>query len=81
VTARHARALARRFEAVRRVIADPRRAIAALARRLRALGKRALVLARAIALSRPPCCVGAPMPFAHAMVRACDASGAFHNTS
>jgi hypothetical protein len=81
VAAQKARALSRRFEALRRVIADPRRAIAALARRLGALGKAAHVLARAIALSRPPRCVGAPMSFAHAMVRACDASAAFHNTS
>jgi hypothetical protein len=76
-----ARALARRFESIRRVIANPRRAIAALARRLRALGRAARALAQAIALARPPRCASMPMPLAHAMVRANDASAAFHNTS
>ncbi len=49
-----ARALARRFEAVRRVIADPSRIIAALARKLAALGKRARAFARRIAIAAPP---------------------------
>jgi len=76
-----ARALARRFESIRRVIASPRRAIAALARRLRALGRAARALAYAVALARPPRCASMPMPLAHAMVCANDASAAFHNTS
>lgn len=76
-----ARALARRFESIRRVIANPRRAIAALARRLRALGRAARALAQAIALARPPRCASMPMPLAHAMVHANDAGAAFHNTS
>ncbi len=60
VAAAHARTLAksrklaRRFEAVRRVIADPRRFIAALARKLKALGKRARAFARRIATAAPP---------------------------
>lgn len=51
--AAHARRLARRFEALRRVIADPRPAIAALARKLRALGQAAYAVARRVALWRP----------------------------
>ena len=49
----HARALARRFEALRRVVADPRRAIAALARKLAALGAAARAAACRIAFARP----------------------------
>ncbi|MGH6950177.1 MAG: hypothetical protein ACREH4_04860, partial [Vitreimonas sp.] len=49
-----AHALARRFEAVRRVLTDPRRAIAALARKLQSLGKRARAFARRIAFARAP---------------------------
>ncbi len=49
-------ALARRFEAIRRVIADPRRAIAALARKLLSLGKRARASARRIACAAPRRC-------------------------
>jgi hypothetical protein len=69
-----AKQLARRFEALRCVMADPRRAIAALARRLRALGGGARAYARRIALasSRHG---GGPI-FAHATVCAHDAS--FH---
>ena len=64
--------LARRFEALRRVIADPRRAIAALARKLHALGARARALARRIALMRPR--RGGGAVFAQAIVAAYDAS-------
>jgi hypothetical protein len=76
--AEHARALAkatrlaRRFEALRRVLADPRRAIAALARKLAALGERARAFARRIALASPP--RGGGLKFANAIVYACDAS-------
>ena len=50
------RALARRFEAIRRVIADPSRAIAALARKLASVGKRARAFARRIATAFPRRC-------------------------
>jgi hypothetical protein len=65
--------LARRFEALRRVIADPRRAVAALVRKLRALAAAAFAAARRIVFAQPP--RGAPhrMIFAHAMVCAHDA--------
>ena len=76
--AAHARAqakamrLARRLEAVRRVIADPRRVIAALARKLASLGRAARAFARRIALAAPP--RGGGPVFANAIVYACDAS-------
>jgi hypothetical protein len=60
--------LARRFEALRRVIADPRRAIAALARKLHALGAAARAFAHSIALASPR--QGGGLLFADAMVRA-----------
>jgi hypothetical protein len=63
-----ARALARRFEALRRVIADPRAAVAALARRLAALGPRAHAAARRIALVMPR--HGGGLVYADACVRA-----------
>ena len=64
--------LARRFESLRRVIADPRRAIAALARKLQALGPAARAFARAIALASPR--QGGGPIFADATVRAHDAT-------
>lgn len=72
--------LARRFEALRRVIADPRAAIAALARRLHALGAAAFAVARRIALWRPRF-AGASVLHGHAMVCAHDASHRWRNTS
>lgn len=75
----HAMRLARRFEALRRVLADPRRAIATLARQLRALGARAYAAARAIAMSSPR--QGGGMVHAHALVHACDWSRIFRNSS
>jgi hypothetical protein len=75
---RKARKLARRFEALRRVLADPRRAIVRLARKLAALAAGACAAARRIAL--------APAPrkrqgktFANAIVHAHDSCGAFRN--
>jgi hypothetical protein len=68
--------LARRCEALRRVLADPTSAVARLARKLRKLGARAYAAARRIALLRPrdlPCTA---MLYAHACVRAHD--GAHH---
>ena len=64
--------LARRFEALRRVIADPRRAIAALARKLHALAGAARAFAHAIALASPR--QGGGLLFANAIVYARDAS-------
>jgi hypothetical protein len=64
--------LARRFEALRRVIADPRRAIAALARKLAALAGAARAVAHRIALASPR--QGGGPIFADATVQACDAS-------
>jgi hypothetical protein len=64
--------LARRFEALRRVIADPRRAIAALVRKLAALGAGARAFARVIALASPR--QGGGPIFADATVRAHDAT-------
>ena len=64
--------LARRCEALRRVLADPTSTVARLARKLRTLGARAYAAARRIALLRPrdlPC---TPMLYAHASVRAHD---------
>ena len=71
--------LARRFEALRRVLADPRRAIVALARKLRARGARAYAAARAIAMSSPR--QGGGMVHAHALVHACDWSRIYRNSS
>jgi hypothetical protein len=68
--------LARRCEALRRVLADPTSAVTRLARKLRKLGARAYAAARRIALLRPrdlPCTA---MLYAHACVRAHD--GAHH---
>jgi hypothetical protein len=62
--------LARRFEAVRRVLADPRRAIAALARKLAALGPGARAFARRSALAAP---FRAGLIIGGAIVHACDA--------
>lgn len=69
-------ALARRFEALRRVLADPRRAIAALAARLRALGAAAHAVARRIALYVPRC-KAQGSTHAAALVRAHDALSAW----
>ena len=69
-------ALARRFEALRRVLADPRRAIAALAAKLRALGAAAHAAARRIALYVPRCKAQGPT-HAAALVRAHDALSAW----
>jgi hypothetical protein len=74
------RRLARRYEALRRVLADPRRAILALARKLRALGARAYAAARRIALAVPRG-VEAGMTHAHALVHACDSSRIYRDTS
>jgi hypothetical protein len=65
--------LARRFEALRRVIADPRAAIAALARKLHALGAAAYAIARRIALWRPRTAL-LSLAHGHATVCAHDAS-------
>jgi hypothetical protein len=65
--------LARRCEALRRVLDDPAPAIARLARRLYALAERAPAVARRIALQRPRALRRAPLLFAHACVRAYDA--------
>jgi hypothetical protein len=73
-----ARKLARRFEALRRVLADPRRVIARLARMLCKLGQAAYAAARRIALAPPPRAIRRfGMPFANAMIYACDASFSF----
>ena len=69
-------ALARRFEALRRVLVDPRRAIAALAAKLRALGAAAHAVARRIALYVPRCKAQGPT-HAAALVRAHDALSAW----
>jgi hypothetical protein len=69
-----ARYLARRFEALRRVLADPRRTIIRLARKLTALGGAAYAAARRIALARAPRTSRLGPTLAHAMVHACDAS-------
>jgi len=75
----HARRLARRFEALRRVIADPRPAIANLARTLTSLGR---TIARRIALARPSHSTSLGPIFASAMVLSQDASFSFpHDTS
>lgn len=65
-----AHALARRFEAIRRVLADPRRAIAALARKLQSLGKRARAFARRIAFARAPRAKPTRATFVNALVHA-----------
>ena len=72
--------LARRCEALRRVLADPTSAIARLARKLRKLGARAYAAARRIALLRPrdlPC---TPMLYAYASVRAHDGAHSFRGS-
>ena len=69
---RKAHRLARRFEAIRRVIAAPQRAISTVARRLSALGAGAFAAARRIALARPPGGEAEGMIHADATVRACD---------
>jgi hypothetical protein len=74
-----ARTLARRFEALRRILADPRRAAIALARRLAALGARACAIARRIALVAPR--QGGGMTFAGAIIFALDASARWSDTS
>ena len=75
----HARRLARRFEALRRVIADPRPAIANLARTLTSLGR---TIARRISLARPSRSTSLGPIFASAMVLSQDASFSFpHDTS
>jgi hypothetical protein len=68
-----ARACARRFEALRRVLADPRRAAIALARKLRALAARGHAAARRIALAPSPSAAPNRMALAHATVHAHDA--------
>jgi hypothetical protein len=68
-----ARLLARRCEALRRLIADPRPAIRALARKLRALGASAHAFARRIAIKPAPRGASNPMRLAHAIVHAVDA--------
>jgi hypothetical protein len=75
-----ARRLARRFEALRRVIADPRAAIIALARKLSALGAAAYAAARRIALWRPRS-AAVSIAHGHATVAAHDASQHWRNTS
>jgi hypothetical protein len=67
-----AHALARRFEALRRILANPHRAVAAFARKLAALGARAYAVARRIALAAPR--QGGGPVFADASVRAVDVS-------
>lgn len=74
-----ARTLARRFEALRRILADPRRAAIALARKLAALGARAYAVARRIALAAPR--QGGGMTFAGAIILALDASASWSDTS
>jgi hypothetical protein len=74
-----ARKLARRFEALRRVAANPARAIAALARRLHALGAGACAVARRIALS-PAAHGHRGLVVAHATVYAHDVCARFADT-
>jgi hypothetical protein len=77
-----ARKLARRFEALRRVIADPRRAITRLACKLAALGARAYEAARRIALAQAPRSKHEGKTFAAALIHAHDSSFVFrHDTS
>jgi hypothetical protein len=72
--------LARRCEALRRVLADPMPAVARLARKLHALGARAYAAARRIALLRPRRVPRAPMLYAHASVRAHDGACQFRGS-
>jgi len=65
--------LLRRYEALRRVLANPAPTIARLALKLHALGARAYAIARRIALHRPRAEPRDPKLFAHACVRASDA--------
>jgi len=75
----HARRLARRFEALRRVIADPRPAIANLARKLTSLGR---TIAHRIALARPSRSASLGPIFAAAIILSQDASFSFpHDTT
>jgi hypothetical protein len=69
--------LARRFESLRRVLADPRRAIKRLATLLRALGRNAHAVARRIALAHPPRAQRLGPALASAIVYGCDASFSF----
>ena len=73
------RALARRLEALRRVLADPRRAVASLARRLAALAAAAFAAARRLAFAARR--YAADPLSAHALVCASDASFAWEDTS
>jgi hypothetical protein len=76
-----ARTLARRFEALRRVLADPRRAVARLARMLCKLGQAAYAAARRIALAPPPRAKRLGPTFANAIVYGCDASEELRDSS
>ena len=67
-----ARTLARRFEALRRVIAEPRAAVATLARKLAALGAHAYAAACRIAFWRPRVS-NLALAHGHAVVHARDA--------
>jgi hypothetical protein len=69
--------LARRFESLRRVLADPRRAIKRLALRLRGLGNAARAVARCIALAHPPRAQRLGAALASAIVHGYDASFSF----
>jgi hypothetical protein len=71
-----ARALARRFEALRRVFADPRRVIMRLARKLAVLGRAA---AHRIAIAVAPRSKRLGPAFAAAIVHANDASFSFRD--
>jgi hypothetical protein len=76
----HPMHLARRCEALRRVLADPMPAVARLARKLHALGARARATARRIALARPHLLPCPSMLFAHATVRAHDVAASFRGS-
>jgi hypothetical protein len=76
-----ARWLARRFEALRRVFADPRPVIFRLARRLASLGAGAYAAARRIALARVGRSRGEGPTFADALVRAHDHCAVFRHDS
>jgi hypothetical protein len=69
--------LARRFEALRRMLASPRRTVARLARALHALGRNARACARRIALAQPPRAQSLGPTLANAIVYGCDASFSF----
>jgi hypothetical protein len=74
------RKLARRLEALRRVLANPRAAVAALARRLSALGCAAYAAARRIALAPPPRGKREGRILADAVVHAHDCCGVFDSS-